>query len=388
MESDQPPPWIWPRAAYVHIPFCAHHCGYCDFAVAVGRDSDIDGYIQALGMELGRLEKPQPVQTLFLGGGTPTYLNCRQLESLLDVVIHWLPLATGHEFSVEANPGTLDADKVNILADHGVYRISLGAQSFHPHLLSVLERDHRPDDVPRALDRIGQRIANVSLDLIFGIPGQTLSEWESDLNQALALRIGHLSSYGLTYEKGTRLWKQQRQGKIQALSEEAELDMYLLAMDRLEGAGFEHYEISSFARLGFRCRHNQIYWANEAYFGFGMGAAAYVQGRRTLNTRDLQTYLHRAQAGESCVFQEEELPPLERARETMALNLRRADGIERQRFFIQTGLDLDRLAGPALGKQIALGLLQDDGSRIALTRKGKCLADTVISESCLRLAFA
>ncbi|HMF17868.1 MAG TPA: radical SAM family heme chaperone HemW [Gemmataceae bacterium] len=379
MESDLPP-WVWPRAAYVHVPFCAHHCGYCDFAVATGQDHAIDRYIQALGMELAHLGQPQPVETLFLGGGTPTHLDGRQLQNLLELVLRWLPLAADHEFSVEANPGTLTADKIAILADHGVNRISLGAQSFHPHLLVVLERDHQPDDVPRAMERIRKRISNVSLDLIFGVPGQSLVEWETDLDRALSLRPTHLSTYGLTYEKGTRLWKQQRQGEVQALDEEAELAMYLFAMDRLEEAGFEHYEISSFALPGFRCRHNQVYWANEAYFGLGMGAAAYVRGRRTLNTRDLQTYLHRVLAGESCVFQEEELPPEERARETMLLNLRRADGIDRPAFRNQTAFEVDELAGPALTNQIDLGLLEDDGKRIRLTRSGKCVADAVIAQ--------
>jgi len=379
MESDLPP-WVWPRGAYIHVPFCAHHCGYCDFAVATGQDHAIDRYIQTLGMELARLGQPQPVQTLFLGGGTPTYLDGRQLQNLLELVLRWLPLASDQEFSVEANPGTLTADKIAVLADHGVNRISLGAQSFHAHLLTILERDHQPDDVPQAMERIRKRIANVSLDLIFGVPGQTPGEWETDLDRALSLQPAHLSTYGLTYEKGTRLWKQQRQGEVQALDEEAELAMYLLAMDRLEEAGFEHYEISSFAMPGFRCRHNQVYWANEAYFGFGMGAAAYVRGRRTLNTRDLQTYLHRALAAESCVFQEEELPPEERARETMLLNLRRADGIDRQAFRNQTGFDVDELAGPALRNQIDLGLFEDDGKRIRLTRRGKCVADAVTAE--------
>jgi oxygen-independent coproporphyrinogen-3 oxidase len=387
METDLLPPWIWPRAAYLHIPFCAHHCGYCDFAVATGQDHAIDQYLQALGMELARLGQPQPVQTLFLGGGTPTYLDGRQLANLLELVLRWLTLTSNYEFSIEANPGTLTADKISILADHGVSRISLGAQSFHPHLLAVLERDHQPDDVLRAMDNIRERIANVSLDLIFGVPGQTLAKWETDLERSLALQPTHLSTYGLTYEKGTRLWKQQRQGEVQALAEEDELGMYLLAMDRLEGAGFEHYEISSFALPGYRCRHNQVYWANEAYFGFGMGAAAYVRGRRTLNTRDLHTYLHRALAGESCVFQEEELPPEQRARETMMLNLRRADGIDRPAFRSQTGFDVNELAGQALRIQIDLGLLDDDGQRIRLTRRGKCVADAVISQLVKEMSF-
>jgi oxygen-independent coproporphyrinogen-3 oxidase len=371
-------PWLWPRAAYVHVPFCAHHCGYCDFAVATDRDHQIELYLDALGCELARLEQPQPVLTLFLGGGTPTYLNCRQLENLLKILQRWLPLQPDHEFSVEANPGTLDAAKVKVLADFGVNRLSLGAQSFNPHLLNVLERDHLPADVPRAVDLAKKHIASISLDLIFAVPGQSQAEWEADLERALRLEPAHLSTYGLTFEKGTRLWKQLRQGGVQPLPEEAELAMYVLAMDRLEAAGFEHYEISSFARPGSRCRHNQVYWANWAYFGFGVGAASYRLGRRDLNTRDLDLYLRKALAGESAVFQSETLAAEERARETLALQLRRCEGIRRPAFRSQTGFELDVLAGRALATHVGLGLLEDDGTGVRLTRPGKCVADAVI----------
>src|SRR5438552_1068382 len=145
------PPWLWPRAAYVHVPFCAHHCGYCDFAVATGKDQLIEPYLDALAAELATLGEPQLVESVFLGGGTPTYLSVRQLERLLQGVSRWLRLRSDSEFTVEANPGTLDADKVAVLADHGVNRVSLGAQSFEPHLLRVLERDHEPADVPKGV---------------------------------------------------------------------------------------------------------------------------------------------------------------------------------------------------------------------------------------------
>jgi len=376
--ADRPPPWWWPQAAYLHIPFCAHHCGYCDFAIATGQDHLIDRYLEALTAELATLGKPQPVQTIFLGGGTPTHLSAAQLERLLDAVVRWLPPQPGHEFSIEANPATLDIDKVEILADHGVTRVSLGGQSFHPHLLRVLERNHDPADVPRAAHLIKSRIPQLSLDLIFGVPGQTAEQWKDDLRQALALEPDHLSTYGLTYEKGTRLWKQQRLGQVQALDEEAELTLYQLAIDTLGEAGFEHYEISSFARPGRRCRHNQVYWANEAYFGFGMGAARYVEGKRDLNTRDLRTYLDRILSGKPATFQSECLAPEERARETLALNLRRLEGIVRSFFQEQTGFDVDALVGPALERHIALGLLEDNGKAVWLTRGGKCVADAVI----------
>src|SRR5262245_36822122 len=372
------PPWIWPRAAYLHVPFCAHRCGYCDFAIAVGQDDLMELYLDALAAELATLGTPQPVETLFLGGGTPTYLGARQLERLLTDVRRWLPPLSGHEFSIEANPVTLDADKVAVLDDHGVNRVSLGAQSFPPHLLRVLERDHDPADVPRAVETVRRRIDNVSLDLIFGVPGQTLDEWREDLARALSLAPDHVSTYGLTYEKGTPLWKQRRRGEVTPLGEDDERALYAAGIDALEAAGFEHYEISNFSKPGRSCRHNQVYWANGAYFGFGMGAARYVRGRREVNTRDLRTYLRKALSGEPATFQSEELSPEERARETMAVQLRRAAGIDRPAFREQTGVDLDALAGPAVARQVELGFLADDGTRVRLTREGKFVADAVI----------
>jgi oxygen-independent coproporphyrinogen-3 oxidase len=368
-----------PRAAYVHVPFCAHRCGYCDFAIAVGRDELIDPYLDALAAELATLAQPRAVRTLFLGGGTPTYLSAVQLAHLLRDVTRWLPLEAGHEFTIEANPGTLDAEKVAVLADHGVTRVSLGAQSFQPHLLRVLERDHEPEDVPRAVEVVRRRIGEVSLDLIFGVPGQTFADWDADLRRALALEPDHLSTYGLTYEKGTPLWKQRRRGLVRALDEEAELALYAHAIDTLEAAGFEHYEISNFAQPGRRSRHNQVYWASEPYYGFGMGAARYIEGQRELNTRDLRTYLRKVRAGESPTIQSELLPPEERARETMAMQLRRAEGIDRRAFREQTGFDLDSLAGPAIARHVELELLADDGEKVRLTREGKYVADAVIT---------
>ncbi len=378
--TDARAPWLWPRAAYVHVPFCAHHCGYCDFAVVAGQDHLFDHYLDALDAELSMLGEPQAVETLFLGGGTPTYLDARRLARLLESARHWLRLAPDYEFSIEANPGTLDAEKVAVLADYGVNRVSLGAQSFHPHLLRVLERDHEPHDVPRAVDCVKERIGQVSLDLIFGVPGQALADWQADLREALALEPCHLSTYGLTYEKGTRLWKQRQRGELHPLDEETELAFYAYAIDTLEGTGFEHYEISSFALAGHRCRHNQVYWANEAYFGFGMGAARYVNGRRELNSRDLHAYMKRVLAGEPATVQAETLEAEERARETLAVQLRRCEGIDRQSFHRQTGFDVDALVGPTLARQTALGLVQDDGGSVRLTRQGKYVADAVIQE--------
>jgi oxygen-independent coproporphyrinogen-3 oxidase len=379
--AEQPtalPPWLWPRAAYVHVPFCAHHCGYCDFAIATGQDHLIENYVDAVTAELTSLQTPQSVRTLFLGGGTPTHLRPAPLARLLAAVRRWLVLEPGGEFSVEANPDDLDEERVAVLAEYGVTRVSLGAQSFHPHLLATLDRVHCPAQVEHAVGRVRRRIEQVSLDLIFGVPGQGAAEWQADLDRVLALEPDHVSTYGLTYEKGTPLWKRRRRGLLRPLGEEEELALYAAGIDRLESAGFEHYEISNFARPGKRCRHNEVYWANEAYFGFGMGAARYVLGRRELNTRDLGAYLRKALAGEAATFQSEELEPAERARETMAVQLRRCDGIERRVFRRQTGFDLDALVGGRLPLLVEQGLLCDDGERVRLTRAGKYVADGVI----------
>jgi oxygen-independent coproporphyrinogen-3 oxidase len=378
--SDHSAPWLTPRAAYIHVPFCAHHCGYCDFAVSAGQDHLMDLYLEALSCELASLGEPRPVQTLFIGGGTPTYLEAARLERLLADIDRWLPHSADTEFSIEATPESLTDEKVAVLGKHGVNRVSIGAQSFHPHVLRVLERIHNPDDVPRAIECVRRAIPQLSLDLIFGVPGQTLADWEADLRRALSLQPDHLATYGLTYEKGTPLWKQRERGQLISLDEDTELALYNRAIDTLEGAGFEHYEISNFARPGGRCRHNQIYWANEAYYGFGVGAARYVNGTRELNVRDTNLYIRRVLAGETPTFQSETLPQLERAKETIAVQLRRAEGIDRAAFRRQTGFNLDTLAGPALAKLVDLQLLKDDGLRVCLTRRGKCVADSVIGE--------
>jgi oxygen-independent coproporphyrinogen-3 oxidase len=379
--STAPPPWVWPRAAYVHVPFCAHHCGYCDFAVATGVDDRIDAYVVAVERELElTLGEPQPVETVFIGGGTPTYLSAGQLQRLLTAICRWFVVNSQAEFSIESTPESLTPEKVAVLADHGVNRVSIGVQSFDPHALTVLERIHSPADVPRAVECVRRRIDNVSLDLIFGVPGQSLAAWDVDLKRAIALDTDHVSTYGLTYEKGTRLWKQRRRGLVTALDENTELDLYLHALDTLAAAGYRRYEVSNHARPGRECEHNRTYWANRAYFGAGIGAARYVCGTRSLNTRSLSTYLDRIAAGKSAEMQSETLKPEERARETIGTQLRRAEGIDREQFRGQTGFSLDELVGERLARHLMAGFLADDCRSIALTRAGVCVADSLIAD--------
>jgi oxygen-independent coproporphyrinogen-3 oxidase len=374
------PPWLLPRTAYVHVPFCAHRCGYCDFAVTAGQDHLIDLYLEAVAAELAALGAPRPVESIFVGGGTPTHLSADQLGRLLGGVRTWLPTPPGAEFSVEANPDSLTDEKAAAMAAVGVNRVSVGVQSFQPAALAALDRRHAPGHVAAAVAAARKHVPVVSFDLIFGAPGATVAGWAADLDAALAFAPQHVSTYGLTYETGTPLWKRRRRGALDPASEDDELALYECAMDRLAAAGFEHYEISNFARPGFRCRHNERYWANEAYYGFGVGAARYVNGVRELNVRDTKLYIRRALAGEPTAFQREELGPRPRAFETMATQLRRADGIDRARFREQTGFALDDLVPAALELFADNGIATDDGRAVRLTRRGKCVADGAVAE--------
>jgi oxygen-independent coproporphyrinogen-3 oxidase len=372
------PPWLWPRAAYLHIPFCAHRCGYCDFAVTAGQDHLIDLYVEAVGEELARLGSQTPVETIFLGGGTPTYLAPTQFRRFLEQVNRWLPLTKSGEFSVEATPESVSADTVAILAEFGVNRVSLGVQSFKADLLKRLDRIHSADQVAPAIDRLRKRIDNVSLDLIFGVPGQLLTDWLEDLETAVSFAPEHISTYGLTFEKGTALWKRRERGDVQAVAEADELVMYQYAMELLSRSGLEQYEVSNFALPGRRCRHNERYWANEAHFGFGVGASRYVMRRRELNRRNTADYIRVVLAGDDPTFQREELPPAESARETIAIQLRRSAGVIRESFQKQTGFNFDELTGPGLPHFVESGLVEDDGRAVSLTRQGRCVADSLV----------
>lgn len=366
-----------PRAAYIHVPFCAHHCGYCDFAVVAGRDDLMDAYLQALQREMG--PEQEEIDTLFLGGGTPSHLPMPQLKKLLDILRERFTLNPDHEFSIEVNPDSLTDEKLHLLQEYGVNRMSIGAQSFHTRTLAVLERRHISEEVPRVVELARSFMHSISLDLMFGAPGQTLFQWQMDLERALALPINHLSTYGLTYEKGTRLWKSVREGLILPLTEEDERRMYDLAMDWLYEAGWEHYEISSFATVGHRCRHNQAYWINLPFYGFGLGAARHLNFIREVNTRSIEGYIKKCMAGESPTQQREAHTPESYARETATLNLRRKEGIIRRMFREQTEIDIDDIAHDVIRRFVMQGLLEDDGSSVRLTKEGKFLADTVCS---------
>lgn len=366
-----------PRSAYVHVPFCRRRCGYCNFTVVAGRDDLIDSYLDALEIELQSLEHPRPVETLFLGGGTPTHPDSRRLRRLLECVTRWFPLTPGHEFSVEANPSDICVEKAELLASFGVNRLSLGAQSVSSRKLKLLERDHDAADIRRAIAVARDRFASLALDLIFGVPDETLREWHDDLSAALELGVDHVSTYGLTIEKGTSFWARDASGQLSRVPEELDRDLYLLAIDRLESAGFEHYEVSNFARPGHRCRHNEAYWLGHEYYAAGPGAARYVDGRREVNHRSTSTYLRRLFGGQSPVAESERLEAEDMARERLVFGLRRLDGVDLDEFRLTTGYSIDRLIGSRLPRYLEAGLLEWAATRLRLTRAGLLVSDAI-----------
>ena len=366
-----------PRSAYIHVPFCAHRCGYCDFAIITGRDDLVEPFLDALAMEFGALGEPREVDTLYFGGGTPSYLEEGRLARLCELARRWHPLAAGHEWTVEANPESLSPGQVRLLSANGVTRVSLGAQSLDDAKLWALDRRHGRTDVLRSVELLKAAGVAVCVDLMFAAPSETLAMWRRDLRDVIELAPDHVSTYGLTWERGTAFTIQRDRGTLAQLDEELEREMYAAAIDDLTAAGYEHYEVSNFARPGRRSRHNEVYWAGDEYFAAGPGAARYVDGVRETNHRSTTTYLKRVLAGESPVAEREQLDPEARARERLVLGLRRLEGVERKRFAATTGYAVDQLAAEAIARFTALGLLADDGQRVQLTREGLYVSDAL-----------
>jgi putative oxygen-independent coproporphyrinogen III oxidase len=378
--NDNGPMTSEPRAAYIHVPFCRHRCGYCNFTLVAGRDDLIDRYLIALERELAGLVNPHEVETLFFGGGTPTHLTPAQLKRLFDIVRQWFPLARDAEFSIEANPIDLDEAKSAVLAPAGVTRVSLGAQSFYDWKLNKLERDHDECDIAAAVEFARPFAKSVSLDLIFGVPGESLADWKQDLAAAIALSPEHISTYGLTFEKGTAFWSRLSHGDLSRIDEESERQMYEVAIDTLTAAGYEHYEVSNFARRGHRCRHNENYWLGGQYFAAGPGAARFLGGLRETNHRSTTTYIHRVLTGASPVAESERLGAEDAARERLVFALRRLEGLDRSAFIAATDYSVEQLGGAALPRLIDHGLLEIHGDRLRLTRRGLLVSDAIWPE--------
>ena len=368
----------FPSSAYFHVPFCQHRCGYCDFTLVAQKDHLIEAYLDAMAKQMSELGEGIELKTLFLGGGTPTHLSIEQLSHLFESIFSHFRLAADYEFSIEANPLNLTCEKIEFLKQSGVNRVSLGVQSFDSEILTFLERDHQPDQIFEIVKSLQSRISSPSLDLIFAVPGQSLAGWKQTLQDAVQLNIPHISTYGLTIEKGTSFWSREKAGLFDLPQDDLAGDMYEYALAFLGEVGLQHYEISNFARPGYECRHNEVYWTGYPYFGFGPGAASYLDGIRRQNHRSVITWLKRVQAGESPIVDQEELEPEARAREAIIFGLRRRAGINRREFQERYGFDLHQLAETAIRTNLEAGLLEETDTHLKLTSAGCLLADSIV----------
>lgn len=361
----------------MHVPFCRRRCGYCNFTLVAGRDDLQESYLRAIEIELATVEPGLPLDTIFFGGGTPTQLEPARLERLVATIFDRFRPAENVEFSIEANPEDLDETYERTLTRLPVNRISLGVQSFEPGKLKTLEREHSPESAVEAVRRSKRAAGNVSIDLIFGTPGETPEAWQDDLAKAIDLAPDHVSTYGLTWEKGTRYWSRLLAGDLSQVEEDDEATMYLAARKTLLAVGFEHYEVSNFAQPGRRCRHNEAYWTGKSFFGFGPGAARFIDGRRETNHRSVTTWLKRIHEGKSPIVESERLPPRDAARERLVFGLRRLDGIELSSFAAETGYSPAELVDPYLSRFVDAGLLELSADRLRLTERGLLVSDAI-----------
>lgn len=320
-----------PRHAYVHVPFCARRCSYCDFAITVSSRVPVDEYLEALRSELAlryRDATSWTLDTLYFGGGTPSRLGGTGIARAIAIIRQFATLAPGCELTVEANPDDVAPDAVRAWRDAGVNRLSLGAQSFHLPALEWMHRTHDAAQIPRAMETArAAGLDNISLDLIYALPAALGRDWESDVRMALALAPAHLSLYGLTVELATPLAHWRDRGEVVEGGEDRYAEEFLLAHDALTGVGFEHYEVSNFARPGRRSRHNGCYWSGAPYAGLGPSAHEFDGTQRRWNVRNYSAWLARVAAGQEPREGGEELTPENRDVERVYLGLRTTDGI-------------------------------------------------------------
>jgi oxygen-independent coproporphyrinogen III oxidase len=358
------------RHIYVHIPFCARICPYCAFYKDLLDRSQTQRFCEAVLAELDERTSVFGIvpKTIYFGGGTPTALSISQLEFLLGGFHQRLDLSVLEEWTVEANPGSVSARKAALLCKLGVNRISLGVQSWQNTLLKILGREHNADQAEESFHILREAgCSNINVDLMFGLPGQTVHQWQQTLEKTISLRPDHISAYCLTYEEDTEFFLRQSRGELKA-NPDADADFFEVGMSILEEAGYEHYEISNYARPGFSSVHNRAYWLGEDYLGVGPSAFSTVGMRRWQNLADYRAYADRIFLKQSPVAATENLTTEMKRAERIALSLRTRDGI--------SAMDLQRFPQER-DEFTALGLLRESNGKFVLTRKGKFLADSV-----------
>jgi oxygen-independent coproporphyrinogen-3 oxidase len=364
---------------YVHVPFCVVKCGYCDFNSYVVEDRDVhDVFLDALDAELAATWRHGAPTTVFLGGGTPTLLDEARFRRLFEVLGRRVPLRDCAEVTIEANPESVSAAKASIAREAGVNRFSMGVQTFHAHHLRFLDRAHSAERAEQAFAELrAAGCDNVSVDLMFGLPGETLDEWRHDLERALALRPDHLSCYNLTFEPGTKLHHAMEQGRVEPNDQEVDRAMFLHTRERLAEAGYDAYEISNFAGRGGPCRHNDHYWLQGDYVGVGPGASSHRRGVRWTSLKTVDAWAKAALAGLPTAGSAETLRPRQRAAEAIWLGLRRRDGVDFAAIGARLGVDVEAAFGAIRDRHVVEGVLHAAGSRLRLTPAGLLFADRV-----------
>ncbi len=369
---------------YVHVPFCRSKCAYCDFcSVPLDRAGPgaVAHYLEALEREIDGLPGDFAPRTVFVGGGTPTALAAGDLARLLRLAARPLRGRPAAEWSVEANPGTLTPARLEALRAGGADRLSIGAQSFDPARLRLLGRAHTAADIPRAFAAArAAGFGNIGLDLIHAVPGQARAELQRDLERALALGPEHVSVYALSLEEGTPLAARAARGDLPAVEDEEARDQFEALRATLGAAGYEHYELSNFARPGFACRHNLLYWSGGEYLGAGPAAHSHRHGARWGNLPSPAAWAGAVAGGRSPRAFEERLDPEAHARETLVFGLRRLAGWDRAAFRRLTGFDYEALRGPQIRRLAGRGLLERDARGLRLADRALFVSDAVFAE--------
>lgn len=369
------------NSLYIHVPFCARKCRYCDFNSIVSESKTIDSYLHAIEKEFCALKDRYVFNTVYIGGGTPSILSEVQLEKLLHSVVRYIPSSEIQEYTVEANPGTLTMNKIGLLKEYMVNRISLGAQSFQDRQLNFLGRIHSSNDARNAFALLREAgFENINIDLIFGCPEQSIEDWEKDLKTAVELNPEHISTYALTYEEGTLLTRDLDDAVIHKLDECIELEMYKTSIRYLTSNGYNHYEISNFAKYGDECVHNHVYWKNMGYLGVGAGAYSFIDGVRTSNEKDVFKYIDGINENKNVKSFREILELNQFASETVVMSLRLRQGISNTDFYERFGYKIEDQFGEQINSLSKDGLISYKGERLKLTEKGLFVADTVMTE--------
>ena len=374
------------RGVYIHIPFCHQICNYCDFNKVFFKNQPVDEYIEAIGQEMRMTVEKNPtaftkIETIFLGGGTPTSLSVEQLTRLMELIHLYLPVNNVTEFSSEANPDELTYDKLLVLKKYGINRLSLGVQSFNQEILKKLGRTHSNDHVFSTL-RDAKKVGfdNISIDLMYGLPGQTIKQWQETLDIAFSLGLPHFSAYSLIVEPKTIFYNLMNKGKLSLPGEDLEAKMYDMLMNQMEAHGLNQYEISNFAKPGFESTHNCIYWENDEYAGIGGGASGYLNGVRYQNIGPLKKYIEAIENQELPLLNTHNVTKQERIEEEMFLGLRKIDGVSKQHFIEKFDLPMEELFSKHIEELVKEGLVENTRDRLKLSYRGRFVGNEVFQQ--------